>query len=451
LNGTRICRSADDWKDAGVTDTQQPRPASGDAPSEASGSQRPANALTVPAFRLLWANNIFYFLVMNAQRFVIGWFVLDGLDGNEQDQALAVFAFGIPSIFIVLHAGVWADRHDRRRLLMGSQVASLIAMAAFAALLELDQLSFNWVLLLAVFAGVAAAVGQPVRSALVPALVQREQLFSAIAITALAMTMSMILGPVVSEAVGDAFGFAAAFWFLAGLLAVGVVFLIPLRVPGHEAEGPDDPSSTISSSRDSVGRQTAEAFRHVLADPSLKKLFLLLTVAGLTVNPAVMVTLQAFVKEDLGKEAGDAAPLLALMGVGIAISSVVVMRKGDMANKGAAFQRALMTGSTMTILMGRVTDYWMLLPLVTIMGLAGGFYINMNQGLIQANTPQRLMGRVMALYTLIQVGLLPIGSLMIGVISSFIGIGNTISIVAATCLATGIIVYVSDAEFRELS
>ena len=189
----------------------------------------------------------------------------------------------------------------------------------------------------------------------------------------------------------------------------------------------------------------------MLSDSSLKKLFLLLTVAGLTVNPAVMVTLQAFVKEDLGKEAGDAAPLLALMGIGIAISSVIVMRKGDMANKGAAFQRALMTGSTMTFLMGRVTEYWMLLPLITIMGLAGGFYLNMNQGLIQANTPQRLMGRVMALFTLIQVGLLPVGSLMIGIISSAIGIGNTISLVAAICLTTGIVVYTTDDEFRKLS
>ncbi len=431
-----------------MTDT-----AENDAAQQTDPDRRPANALTIAPFRLLWFNNVFYFLVVNAQRFVFGWFVLDGLDGNERDQAVAVFALGAPSIFIVLHAGVWADRHDRRRLLMASQAGSLAAIVAFAVLLELDRASFTWVLVVAVAAGAAAAVGQPVRSALVPALVPRLQLFSAIAVTALAMTLSMILGPVLSEAVGDAFGFSAAFWFLAGLLLVGLAFLVPLRVPEHES---DDNAIGVqgrapSLAGESVLRQAGEAFRHVLADPSLKKLFLLLTVAGLTVNPSVMVTLQAFVKEELGREAGDAAPLLALMGVGIAISSVVVMRKGDMANKGAAFQRALMTGSTMTFLMGRVTEYWMLLPLVLLMGLAGGFYINMNQGLIQANTPQRLMGRVMALYTLIQVGLLPIGSLIIGLVASSIGIGTTISIAAAICLVTGVIVYVSDADFRELS
>jgi len=414
-------------------------------------TERPANALTVPAFRLLWLITIFYFLVVNAQRFVFGWFVLDALDGDERDQALAVFALGVPAIFIVLHARVWADRHDRRRLLIASQLASLGMLVAFAVLRELDVLSLGWVLVLAIGAGAAAAVGQPVRSSLVPALVERVQLFSAIAATALAMTVSMIAGPVISEAVGDAFGFAAAFWFLSALLVIGLLFLLPLKVPEHETEQIDGETAATSDVGDSVFLQTKEAFQHVLADRSLKKLFLLLTVAGVTVNPAVMVTLQAFVKEELGRDAGDVAPLLALMGVGIAISSVFVMRKGDMKNKGAAFQRALMTGSTMTLLMGRATDYKMLIPLVLVMGLAGGFYINMNQGLIQANTPQRLMGRVMALYSLIQTGLLPVGSLIIGVVASFIGIGNTISIAAGISLVTVITVYVSDAELRNLA
>ncbi len=78
------------------------------------------------------------------------------------------------------------------------------------------------------------------------------QLFSAIAVTALAMTLSMILGPVLSEAVGDAFGFAAAFWFLAGLLVIGLAFLIPLRVPDHEA---DDGALGDPGPRTVIGRR----------------------------------------------------------------------------------------------------------------------------------------------------------------------------------------------------
>lgn len=424
-----------------------------------SADLAPKGALTVAAFRWLWFNNAFFFIVLNAQRFAFGWLVLDRLDGDERTQGIAVFALGIPALFLVLHAGAWADRNDRKKLLVGSQVASLAVMALTAAMINVDLISFNIVLVLAVVAGAASAIGQPVRAALVPALVDRSQLFNAIAVSALAMTASMILGPVLVQAVGDQFGFAAAFWFLTSLLVAGLLVLAPLRIPPRPpSEDSHDETADSSAAEDqssdarpSVLTETKQAVVHVVGDPALKKLFFLLTVSGLTIMPAVMVSLQAFVKEDLGRDAGDAAPLLALMGVGIAISSLFLMRKSDMKNKGAAFQRAMMGGGTAVFLMGRTTEYWQLLPLVFLMGLCGGFYINMNQGLIQANTPAAMMGRVMGLFTLVAMGLFPIGALLIGLIASSVGIGATISGAAAIALVTVVVTYVTDEDLRYLS
>ena len=73
-------------------------------------SQQPANAITVRPFRLLWLNNLSFFLVSNAQRFVFGWLVLDGLNRSESDQGIAVFTLGLPAALLVLQAGAWADR-----------------------------------------------------------------------------------------------------------------------------------------------------------------------------------------------------------------------------------------------------------------------------------------------------------------------------------------------------
>lgn len=401
------------------------------------------NAITVPAFRLLWFNNITYFLVINAQRFVFGWLVLDGLGRNEQSQALAVFALGIPSLFLVLPAGVWSDRWDRRRLLLVSQLGSAVVMGVTAALVGTEGLTFGLVIALALVAGGFAAIGGPVRQALVPALVGSKQLLSAIALTAIAMTMSLIFGPVLVKLVGDRFGFDGAFWFLTGLLIVGTSFIFRLVVPSRVA--------AAAKQKSSVRSDLAEAVRFVFHHRSLRTLFLLLTVSGLTVNPAVMVTTQALIKEDLGRDAGDAAPVLAMMGAGVAISSVFVMRKGGMARKGQAFQFALMVGSSMTFLMGQVGTYWQLLPLNLFMGLAGGFYINMNQGLIQGNTSEALMGRVMGLYTLIQVGFFPLGALALGGLAGVIGIGNAISAAGAVMLATVLAVYVTDKDLRHLA
>ena len=402
---------------------------------------RTANALTVRSFRLLWLNNIPFFLVVNAQRFAFGWIVLDLLLRDEGAQGLIAFTLGLPTALVVLQAGVWADRHDRRRLLIATQLASATVMAGTALLIRSDHIEMSWVIIATLLAGSASAVGQPVRSSLIPALVGRDQLFSAIALNAIAMTLSLILGPVLVKIVGDQFGFEGAFWFQAGLLIVGTVFLSMLEVPGHEEAREHRP----------VVAEVREAVRHILGDSQLKMLFGLLLTGSLTVNPAVMVTLQAHVKSELGRDAGDAAIPLAMMGIGIAISSLFLMRKGDMANKGAVFQRAMMVGGTMTLLIGFADSFAMVVALSLVMGLAGGFFINMNQGLIQANTPQPLMGRVMAVYTLVANGLFPVGALVLGLLATVIGTGATISLAAAVSLCIVTTTYVRNAELRHLA
>ena len=410
------------------------------AERSADAAQRPANPLGVAAFRNLWFNNVAFFLVANAQRFVFGWLVLDGLLRSESIQGLVVFTLGLPAAFLVLQAGAWADRWDRRKMLIVTQLAGGVVMAGTAVVVGTGAVNLAWVILATLLAGSAAAIGSPVRSALIPALVAKDQLFGAIALNAIAITLSMILGPVLAKVVGDQYGFEGAFWFQAILMFAGVLFLIRLEIPPHEEV----------RERRSVLDETRTAVRHVLDDHHLKTLFGLLLTASVTINPAIMVTIQAHVKDELGQDAGQAALPLALMGVGIAITSFVVMRKGDMKNKGAVFQRAMMCGATITFLIGRTTDFWQVLALAFVMGLAGGFFINMNQGLVQANTPQALMGRVMGLYTLVNVGLMPFGALVLGIVAGQIGTGNAISAAAALGFVVVVTTYVRNTELRRL-
>ncbi|MEZ5230665.1 MAG: MFS transporter [Acidimicrobiales bacterium] len=156
-------------------------------------------------------NNIAFFLVANAERFLFGSLVLDHLDRGESEQALVIGALGLPALFLTLHAGVWADRIDRRKMLMTTQMAGAVVMTCTAPLVASGRLTVGWAMLAAAFAGLAAALGSPVRSSLVPALVEKHQLYSAIAVNALAMTASLIFGPVVIRAVQRQVGFAGAF------------------------------------------------------------------------------------------------------------------------------------------------------------------------------------------------------------------------------------------------
>ena len=375
------------------------------------------NALSVPDYKRLWLNNLIYMFVGNAQRFAVGWLVLDGFGGNETRQGLAVFMLGIPMAFIVMQAGALADRVNGRVLLMRSQLGFLVVVAATLLLLIMGQLNYPWVLALSVLSGIAQAFGQPVRQALIPLLVPDRLLMNAVALNALAMTTSMILSAPLVKIAGDLYDFEGVYGVQVIMLVLGLLVARRMRTP-EVKEAP----------RRRLLQETASALRHVVSDIRLRVLFLLLAVAALSVNTAVMVTMQAKLKEELLRDSGDMAYLLAVMALGIAITSVIVMRQGDMKRKGGKFQRAMMCGSAIVACMGQASSFRVLIPLFFLMGLAGGVYITMNQGLIQSNTPKDLMGRVMALYLLVQAGLMPLGALGLGWAASSIGTGNVITI-----------------------
>ncbi len=381
------------------------------------------NALAVPDYRRLWINNLVYMFVSNAQRFAVGWLVLDGLGGNETSQGMAVFMLGIPAAFIVMQAGVLADRVDGRALLLYSQLGLLAVVVATLVLLGMDRLNYGWVLVLSVFSGIAQAFGGPVRQALIPLLVPERLLMNAVALNALAMTSSMVLSAPLVKITGDLFDFEGVYALQVVMLVAGLGVLRKLETPQVQER-----------EKRRLLQEARSALRHVVGDIRLRVLFLLLAMAAVSVNAAIMVTMQAKVKEELLRDSGDTAYLLAVMAVGISITSVIVMRKGDMKRKGGKFQRAMMCGSLLVMCMGQASSFLLLIPLFFLMGLAGGFFITMNQGLIQSTTPKDIMGRVMGLYLLVQVGLMPLGALGLGWAASQIGAGNVVSICGAVSL-----------------
>ncbi len=381
-------------------------------------------------------------MVTNALRFVYGWIALDGLNQSESIQGLSVFLLGLPGIFLLLPAGVWADRVDRRKLLFATQLSTVAIMVLTGIFISFGALSLPLVIVSALAAGVATALGSPVRTSLLPELVPKRLLLSAIALNALALTMSLVLGSFTAQLVGDRFDFDGVFFYFAILLIIGTLALVPMKVPEH---------ATTESTRATMSEAVGQGFKFVWENSALRALFFLLSIAGLVMNALMFVTLQAVVKGLDGYDAGDAAPLMALIGVGLAISSVFVMRQTDVKNMGAHFMRAMMVGTTTLALMGRVTEYWHLIVLCVLMGLAGGVFINMNQGLIQSNTPQPIMGRVMGLYVLVQAGLTPIGALILGLLASAIGANNTMTICASIGFCLVVATYIRSPELRVLT
>lgn len=409
------------------------------AASVAHGARRPS-VLRFPDFRRLWTNLVLFALVTNAVRFAFIVVVVRVLGRSEGSAGIVGFTIGLPIIFFVLQAGALADRLDRKLLLMGSQVGVLATVLTTGLLLATDMVGMGVVVVLTLFAGTFHAVGQPVRMALIPALVPRERLLDAVALNAVGMTSSMIFGPFTAEVATELWGVEGAFFVLAALMAVGLLVVVRLEVPpvgDAPAKGPMWP-------------EIRAGVRYVVRDRPLRVLFLLLCLGNMVNGAMVMTLLPSFVTELFGRDAEDAGTMLALMGAGLLTSSFVVMRLGSMERKGEVFMRAFLCGSSALMLLAVAPSFGLSLIAMFLMGASGGFYINMNQSLVQSRTPDPLMGRVMSLYSFSQQGLMPVGALVAGLVAAGVGlrptffVGGLISFVVVVCA------YLTQRELREL-
>jgi predicted MFS family arabinose efflux permease len=123
-------------------------------------------------------------------------------------------------------------------------------------------------------------------------------------------------------------------------------------------------------------------------------------------------------KEQAGATGSQTTFIFAMLGVGQFVTSVAILRYNHkMIRKGMWFMVALCWGSSMQIILGQSSSILMMSVMLFAWGMGGGFYMNLSQTLIQNNTPPQVMGRVMAIHSLIFSGLAPLGALAVGIIA----------------------------------
>ena len=141
---------------------------------------------------------------------------------------------------------------------------------------------------------------------------------------------------------------------------------------------------------------------------------ILLLVGALLIGGPWMTLLPKLAKEELNVEAFGASMLFASMGFGTLLASLLLASMGHLRNAGGWFIATMTFASLMMIALGLSKIYLLTVGLMFIAGWDSGFFMNLNLTLIQANTPQPVMGRVMSIYGLCFMGGMPLGALIAG-------------------------------------
>jgi MFS family permease len=346
-------------------------------------------------------------------------------------------ARAVPGLAFTLIAGAVADRMDRRRILFITQTTMALNAGALAVLAYLGLANLASVLLAAVIQSAAFAFDNPARQSMMPRIVPLPFLPSAIGLQSAAFNGASIVGPLLAGLLYGPIG-------VPGLLAANALSFGAIL--GALAVMPAMPP--LGRSAHSLLGSVAEGARYVRAKPVL---VWVLTISGtvfVMAGPASAL-LPALAGESLFNGMSWLSLLLTAMGMGAFTGAVAVMNVGRVRSLGTVFVVAAMLNGLMLLAFALTAQPLLALVFAYLTGLGGTLMAGMGNNMLQADTEDAYRGRVMSLWGLLFIGLMPVGQLVLGALGSLLGIHVALAIGGAIALTAGLYATVRVPALRE--
>lgn len=382
-----------------------------------------APALRSRNFRLFIIGQLVSLIGTWMQTVAQSWLVYR-LTGSPIDLGAIGFAGQIPILLLAPIGGVVADRVSRHRLVLITQSVMMVLALVLAWLTFGGSVRIWHLYTLAAALGVANAFDIPARQVFVVEMVPRKDLVNAIAINSSMVNGARVAGPALAGVLVASVGEAWCF-LLNGISYLAVLAsLLAMRIAPFTP--PSDPPSAFESIR--------EGFEFVAATPPVRALLLLLGLVSLMGMPYA-VLMPVFADRVLRGDASAYGVLMAASGIGaLAGALAMTSRRGVfglgrwVAGSAAAFGVALMVFAASR----RV---WLSAMLLVPVGFFVMIEMSASNSLIQAMVPNRLRGRVMAVYSMMFMGMAPFGALVAGFAANRLGAPLTVAIGGFVCVA----------------
>jgi MFS family permease len=381
-----------------------------DAPAVAT--QRPWSrigstfgALSVRDFRYLWSGSFASQIGMWVQQVAVGWLAYD-LTGSATFLGVVVTARSVSSVALTLPAGVFADRWDRRRLILFSQVLTLANAAGLAWLVATGAIA-PWHLAVGSFiSGASHSLNMPSRQSLAPQLVGYRLIANAVALNSISFNVSRVLGPSVAgilvwiaaaatlPGTGDSsllHNLALCFEVQAGLMLVAVACTIAMSSSGGaHSERP----------RGSLWTNLVDGLRYVRRTGPVRAVFLTATVPIL-VGSVYSQFMPVFARDVLDVGPSGMGALMSAIGFGSMIGAFALAALSNYPRKGL-----VMIGTGIGSGLSLTAFAWSRsfgLSLITL--AATGFMLvvclAIGQTLLNLMVPDEYRGRVLSMWSMI--------------------------------------------------
>ena len=411
------------------------RAAPDDLPAaELGGWRQTFRALRHRNFRLFCFGQIVSLCGTWMQSVAQNW-LLYRLTHSEFLVGLNYFCLQMPVFALGPLGGLAADRLSRRRVIVVCQTLLMVQALALWLLVFSGHVKWQYVMVLAVAQGCINAFDMPARQAFVIEMAGREDLLNAISLNSSLFNAARVLGPAIAGVLVYRLG--EALCFLINGLSFGPVIaaLLMMRLP------PFRPPESVSP-----WEHLLEGYRYAYRTVHIRYLLMMLS-ANTLAGMGALVLMPFFADAILGRGSRGFGILLAAMGVGALIGTLVLASRGT--QRGLV--RVILLGAdglgVSLILLAISRNFYFSIAVMVLLGFSTLRQLAATNTLIQTVIPDQYRGRIMSLYTMTVVGLGPFGSLATGALAARAGapiavaVGGVVSLAAALIFRSRLAVF----------
>ncbi|MGB5626405.1 MAG: MFS transporter [Woeseiaceae bacterium] len=360
-------------------------------------------------------------------RVALGWFAWQ-LTGSEFWVGVVAFTQFAPAVFFGPLFGVLVDRVDRRKASIFINSCSMVNMLLLGALAAWGQVDIFVLTALSLVQGSLDGAHIPVRMTLVPNLVSREQLQSAIATTSISFNVSRFVGPAIAGLIIATLGVSAAFALngISYLAIVGALFFVKLRPMQSREKKPGD-----------VWSELLDGIRYVRKHRTIRSLLIMIAVGSLFGRGALEM-LPAFADAVFARGSSGLAILTSVIGVGAVATGLVLSRSTLWLNIGV-IRMSVVSAGLLIVAFGANSAFWLAVPIVTLLGVILSLGGVGSQILLQSLVEEEVRGRVSSLWGMIAFGGTALGGLVVGSASAAFGLQVTVVVAGLLCSVAALI------------
>lgn len=356
-------------------------------------------------FRLVWAGQTVSLIGNAAFLVAVGWKTLE-ITGSAGSLGIVLAAEGIAMLATLLIGGALADRYERRKLMIVSDVARLSVVGALAITDAAGQLTFPLLIAFAVGVGLGDGFFHPAFGGIVPLIVEKPYIASANAMIGISRQLSFVIGPALAAGLYGLTGSATVFAFDAATFAISMVLLWAARPRAIEPEPGEGTFKDIVAGA-----------RYVASIPWLWVTILLAAVVLMLVMAPYQALMPQLVKDNFDRGVGSYGLIFTFQAAGMVLGTIIFGQTNPRRNRVVLTYVAWAVNDVCTILFALSHQYEIAVALVFMRGALIAYGIAIWETVLMELVPENRLSRVISLDFFGSLGLTPVGYALAAVLS----------------------------------